>query len=189
MMRRWTFAMVVPMALTAAAPAAEPWTVDHGASRLAFVATWEDEEFEGEFKRFDARMLFDAGDLETSGFDVSVDVSSADTNSADRDDAMAEPEWFFSKRYPKATFITSAIRAVGPGRYEAQAVLTIKGVSRSVVLPFTWSVSGNRAKMDGVTLLRRTDFKIGEGEWVSGDTIGLDVKVIVDLSLIRGGHG
>ena len=188
-MLRWIPAMLVPMVLTAGVPAAEPWTVEHDASRLAFVATWEDTEFEGEFKRFDARMLFDAERLETSGFAVSVDVSSADTNSADRDDAMAEPEWFFFERYPKATFVTSAIRAVGPERYEAQGVLTIKGMSRSVVLPFTWSVSGDRAKMDGVTLLRRTDFGIGEGEWAAGDTIGLDVKVIVDLSLVRRGEG
>ena len=37
--------------------------------------------------------------------------------------------------------------------------------------------------MLGSVVIRRTDFRIGEGEWASADGIGLDVKVTVDLSL------
>ena len=119
------------------------------------------------------------------GFDVAVDVTSADSNSADRDAAMADPEWFYYRRYPKARFVTSTIRVVGNDRYEAGGTLTIKGVSRTVVLPFTWKEAQDQARMTGEVILRRTDFGIGEGEWEDGDIIGLDVRVIVDLSLVR----
>jgi polyisoprenoid-binding protein YceI len=185
MSRAWLL-LALGLLIEAVDPAwAEPWAIDRSASRLAFVATWEGSGFEGIFRRFEADIRFDPHRLAASGFDVTVDVTSADTNSADRDAALADPEWFFSERYPRATFVTSAIRSMGNGRYEADATLTIKGVSRSVVLPFTWRESGGRAEMDGEAVLHRTDFNIGEGEWAEGDVIGLDVRVRVDLALTQ----
>jgi polyisoprenoid-binding protein YceI len=185
MSRAWLL-LALALLLGAVNPAAaEQWAIDRSASRLAFVATWEGTEFEGIFRRFEADIRFDPHRLAASGFDVTVDVTSADTNSADRDAALADPEWFFFERYPQATFVTSAIRSVGNGRYEADATLTVKGVSRTMVLPFTWRASGDGAKMDGEVVLRRTDFNIGEGEWAEGDIIGLDVRVIVDLTVNR----
>ena len=174
------------LALISGPTLAEPWIIDYGTSRLAFVATWEDTEFDGVFNRFEGNMLFDASQPAASAFDVTVDVTSADSNSADRDAAMADPEWFHFRRYPEARFVTSTIKARGNDHYEAQGTLTIKGASRPVVLPFTWREAHNQAKMIGEALLRRTEFGIGEGEWEDGDVIGLDVRVIVDLSLVRG---
>jgi len=185
MSRAWLLLALGLLIGTVGPAGAEQWAVDRGASRLGFVATWEGTEFDGVFRRFEADIRFDSHRLAASGFDVTVDVTSADTNSADRDASLADPEWFYFERYPHATFVTSAIRSMGNGRYEADATLTIKGLSRAMVLPFTWKASGDRAKMAGEVTLRRTDFNIGEGEWAEGDIIGLDVHVIVDLALSR----
>ncbi len=131
---------LLTLALTSGPTLSAQWAIDHSASRLAFVATWEDTEFDGVFKHFEARILFDANQLASSAFDVSVDVTTADSDSADRDAAMADPEWFHFKRYPRATFVTSSIRAVGKESYEAQGTLTIKGRTNGWLPPLIVSV-------------------------------------------------
>ena len=165
--------------------AATPWAIESQESRLGFVATWEGTPFDGVFHRFRGAIDFEPTDLAGSRFDVKVDLSSADTRSADRDEALAGSEWFFTRRYPEATYVTSAFRDLGGGRFEAQGALTLKGVTRPVVLPFTWTEAGDAATLKGETRLVRTDFNVGEGEWKAGDVIGLEVRVVVDLRLRR----
>jgi len=165
--------------------AATPWTIESGHSRLGFAATWEGTPFEGVFQRFRGAIDFDRADLAGSRFDVQVDLASADTRSADRDEALAGSEWFFTRRYPEATYVASAFRELGGGRFEAQGALTLKGVTRPVVLPFTWTEAGDVATLKGETRLMRTDFNVGEGEWKAGDVIGLEVRVVVELRLRR----
>ncbi len=163
------------------------WRVDPKASRLAFVATWEGTPFEGVFRRFDARILFDKAGPEIGRFEVTVDVTSADLDSEDLYEGMAGEEWFHFDRFPKARFVTTKIRALGNRRYEARGGLTLKGITRGIAFPFTWAESNGRAHMVGEARLRRTDFDIGTGEWSSGEEIGLDVRVLIDLTLERAG--
>jgi polyisoprenoid-binding protein YceI len=164
------------------AVAAHEWTPREG-GRLGFVASWEGIEFEGVFHEFDAAVSFDPADLPGSRFDVKVDVTSADTQSADRDEGLADPEWFDYAKYPQATFESSSIKSIGDGKYEAAGKLTIKGVTHDITFPFAWEEHDRAAHLTGHTVLRRTDYHIGEGEWAEDDTVGFDVRVKVDLTL------
>jgi polyisoprenoid-binding protein YceI len=164
-----------------AAAAAHAWSLRDG-GRLGFVASWEGSEFDGVFHKFDANVAFDPADLADSRFDIEVDVTSADTQSSDRDDALGDPEWFDFPHHPKASFVSSSIAAAGDGRYEAKGTLTIKGVSRDITFPFTWQEQNGAAELKGETTLLRTDFHIGEGEWAEDDTIGMKVRVLADLT-------
>lgn len=182
-MRLRCLSVAVILWLASGASRAGNWSVVPDQSRLGFVATWEGTEFDGVFRRFDADLAFDPRQPEQGRFMVTVEVTSADANSSDLNEGMAAPEWFFFARYPQATFVTSAIRGLGGGRYEAEGTLTIKGVSRPLRLPFTWVETGGQARMQAEAKLRRTDFNVGEGEWANADAIGLDVRVSVQLVL------
>ena len=57
------------------------WLVQHADSRLGFVATWDGTEFEGVFRRFKAEVFFEPAPTTTGSLNVTVDVTSADTNS------------------------------------------------------------------------------------------------------------
>jgi polyisoprenoid-binding protein YceI len=186
-MRTWLGAAscAALLVVSSASLAAPLWIIESPASRLGFVATWEGTPFDGVFQRFGGTILFDPADLPSSRFEVTVDLASADTASADRDEALAGSEWFFVARNPRATFLTTAFRDLGGGRFEAEGTLSLKGVSRPVSLPFAWSSQGEMATLKGESRLVRTDFNVGEGEWSAGDVIGLDVRVLVDLRLRR----
>lgn len=170
----------------AAIPAlASDWDIDHSQSRLGFVGTQSGAEFTGEFEKFEADMRFDPDNLEASSFDVTIDVTSFNSSSSDRDSTVAGQDWFWFSQFPAATYTTESIRQTGPDEYEALGKLTIRKKTRTVNLPFKWVIDGDTAKMDGQTTLTRTHFNVGIGEWRSGKTVGLKVEVQVDLTLTR----
>ena len=170
------------LALSPAASAAG-WQVEAAASRIAFQPTWEGAPFEGTIPRFEASIDFDPATPERGRFEVTFDMTSADTGDEDMNEGMRMPEWFDTGRFPKARYATESITAAGDSRYLARGKLTLKGVTRPVELPFTWSEKGGKARLRGETTLRRLDFNIGEGDWADDESIGSEVRVLVDLRL------
>jgi len=164
--------------------AVSQWQVDYSESRLGFTATFEGAEFEGEFPRMQALIRFDPEHLAESQFEVRVDITAADTGSSDLNDGMTLPDWFDSQRFPSAKFVSSDIALDIENRYLATGILTVKGISRIVVLPFTWEHFGSNAVINGRTMLNRSDFRIGEGDWSNDDVIGLKVTIWTHLKLI-----
>lgn len=177
---------VIPVLLLAglSLPAlAIEWSVDHDNSRLGFVGTQGGAEFQGTFHDWQARMVFDPDNLADSGFQVDIDVTSVDTESADRDSIIGDPEWFGVEEFPGARFETHAFESLGDDRYQAQGTLTIRAVSQEINLPFSWVVTDDTAKMIGEVTLDRTTYNVGTGEWSSEEMVAHPVKVVVELNL------
>lgn len=176
---------------TSASPAPEKssalpseWTVDRGASRIEFTGSQTGKDFTGSFSSFDVAIAFDPGNLGASHIKATIDTSSAATGDRQRDDALPSSDWFASKSYPAAVFESSDIRAAGNG-YEARGKLTIRGVSKDLTLPFALEIKGDRATADGSASLVRTDFGVGQGEFATGEWVGLDVKVSIHIEATR----
>ncbi|MGB7432889.1 MAG: YceI family protein, partial [Ahrensia sp.] len=70
---------------------------------------------------------------------------------------------------------------VGETDYEANGVLTIKGVEQPVVLPFSLVIEGDTATMSGQLVIDRMNFTVGAGSYENADTVGLAVTINVDL--------
>ena len=174
-----------PVAAQAPSPAAPAWTVDKAASRVGFRASMSGAAFEGRFNRWDARIHFDPANLRGSRVTATIDVASAATGDGARDEALPSSDWFDARRHPRAVFTSTAITASGPGRYVAQGVLSLRGVTRPVSLPFTLAISGDTARMTGSTVLDRTAFGVGQGEWRDTNTIPARVTVNVAVTARR----
>ena len=77
------------------------------------------------------------------------------------------------------------LHGLGGGKYQASGDLTIRGVSKPVLLPFTLAISGDTARMNGSLVLNRTAFGIGQGQWKTGDVVASEVTVTVALTAHR----
>ena len=109
----------------------------------------------------------------------------AATGDADRDQALPTDDWFAAGKHPRATFVTRAFKDLGGGRYQAMGDLTIRGVSRPVVLPFTLVIAGDTARMNGQLALNRAAFGVGQGKWATGDMVDTQVAVTIALTAHR----
>jgi cytochrome b561/polyisoprenoid-binding protein YceI len=166
----------------AAGPSA--WKVNAG-STLGFATSWGGSAIEGRFDRWTADILFSPQALDKSKVSVSIDLASAVSGDAQRDESMQGADWFDVASHAKATFTATRFEKTGENRYVAIGTLTLRGVSKPQRLPFTLKIEGDKARVSGVTTLDRTAFGVGQGEWKSTDQIPAEVKVSVNLTATR----
>ena len=133
---------------------------------------------DGKFKKFEAQLDFDAKKPEAGKIAFTVDLGSVSLGDPSFDKELAGATWFDTKRNGKATFVSTGIKATGPGKYDVAGKLTIKGAARDLVVPIT--VAGGVAS--GSVLIKRLDFKIGDGEWADTSIVANDVTVKFKLA-------
>lgn len=177
--------LIAAMAVSPASAGNADWTLDKSASRLEFSATQTGKGFKGAFSSFDADIRFDPEDLSTAKIVVTVNTSSAATGDKQRDAALPTSEWFASKAFPAATFSASKVTARSDGSYVADGSLTIRGVSKPLLLPFTVEISGERAVAEGEVTLMRNDFGVGQGEFATDEWVGFAVAVSFHIEASR----
>jgi polyisoprenoid-binding protein YceI len=86
----------------------------------------------GLFKRFNAHLRFDDQAIEKSSVTFEVDVASIDTSLEIRDEHLRGPEWFDVQAYPKAVFVSTAVKRSSGDRYVVEGELSLRGVSLPV---------------------------------------------------------
>ena len=164
---------------------AADWEVIKANSRVGFTAKWENIPFDGRFHRYETIIHFDPSSPGAGQFAATIFTASADTQDKERDEALRFPEWFNPASYPVAKFTSTSIRPLGAEKFEVTGKLTIKNITRTVSIPFTWHQDQGGARFLGDITLDRTAFKIGEGDWAEDQSIHFDVLVQIDLQLRR----
>ncbi len=146
-------------------------------SEIVFVSKQMGVPVDGKFKKFDAQMNFDPKSPQTSKVSFTVDLASADIGNTDTERELTKPGWFDTSKFPQATFASNAIKSLGGGKFEVVGKLGIKGNARDVVVPITVTQAGGLSTARGEFVLKRLDFKIGDGEWNDPSLVANDVTV------------
>ncbi len=183
-MRSTIAASALLLALSGAASAAT-WTVDPARSTLGFSGEQTGAPFTGRFKAWTAAIDFDPAHPEAARVSATVDIASATTGDPQKDEAMPSADWFDAADFAKASFEATGFAPKGGDAYEAAGKLTLRGITKDVVLPFTLTIAGSEAHAVGHARLVRTDFGVGQGAWASGDSVALPVMVDLDLVAVR----
>lgn len=151
--------------------------VDYAKSEIVFISKQMNVPVQGRFKKFTAQVVFDEKNLAGSKADIEVDLGSIDTGSAEADAEVGKKAWFNTSAFPAAKFSSSSVTSPGAGKYEARGKLSIKGIGKDVVAPFTVKRAGDVATFEGGFILKRLQFTIGDGPWSDTDTVADDVQV------------
>ena len=158
------------------------WTVRKDESSLVFEGRQGSTPFEGRFESFDAEIDFDPENLAGSTATVMIDMASGTTGNPSMDGQLPGSQWFAVDDHPQARFEATSFHKVdGDGRYEAIGTLTIRGTSKDLALPFTLAIDGDVARADGRVAIMRDAYGVGQGQFASGDTVALEVDVVVRI--------
>ncbi len=161
---------------------ATQWSAVPNKTSIQFTASYDDAKFTGHFKNFSSSILIDPTNLQNSYIRSTVDITSVNTNSRDRDEALAKPDWFYFSKFPKALFHSTQISHIGDDNYEITGILKIRDQEKLIRFPLQWRViDKTQAQVQAQFELDRRDFNIGTGDWLDDDTIGF--KVMVDLTI------
>ena len=169
--------------LLAAQPALAQQKLVPADSKISFITRQMGVPLEGHFKKFDAQVAFNPAQLASSNITLNVDTGSATFDAPETDAEMPKATWFNVPKFPKATFQSSGIKALGGGKFEVAGKLSIKGVSRDVVAPVTLVQNGALTTATGTLTIQRLTFKIGENEWADTSMVADDVQIQFKLAL------
>ncbi len=187
----FTYLAVVAASLAAVLLVAQPvfaqQKLNPAQSDVSFTFKQMGVPVDGKFKKFDAQINFDAAKLDASKVNFTVDIASTTIGDPATDAELPKSMWFNTAKFPQATFVSSSIKALGAGKYEATGKLSVKGIAQDVLVPITMTQTGTGAAAVTTAVgsfpIKRLTFKIGEGEWADTSMVADPVQVKFKLAL------
>jgi polyisoprenoid-binding protein YceI len=180
----WIAAGMSWLLLGTPARAAETWTIEDG-SAIRFTAYQQGAPVEGNFSEFTAEIVFDPQNLPASRVAVEIATASVATGHKDRDTALRSSSLFDVKTWPSARFVSDRLVNLGGDRYEAYGRLTIRDVTRDVILPFELMLRENGGRQlataSGELTIFRLDYGVGQGDFASTKTVGDEVVIRIEI--------
>jgi len=155
---------VVLAAATLAAAAATSG-IDATRSRVTATFRQMNVPVEGGFKIVRGTIDFDPKNLKAARARIEIDTASFDLGAPEYEAELHGKEWFDTQAYPKASFVSSSVSAVGPNRFEAKGKFTLKGKTQEIKVPFTVRSDGGARVFEGDLPISRKAFEIGSAEW------------------------
>ena len=117
------------------------------------------------FGQADGTIVYDAENVGASSVQVTLPLKGLSAFAENFYDHLTSADWFDAAKYPDATFKSTAVEAAGEGKLKVTGDLTVKGVTKPVVLDVTLNQSaehpmGKRAAIgfDATATVKRSDF-------------------------------
>ena len=153
-------------------------------SDIRFVSTQMGASVEGVFRKWKANVDFRPRDPARSRAEIEIDLASIDLANEQSEAEVGRPSWFDTRQFPTARFVSTAVRGLPGDRYEVAGQLSLKGITRDVMMPVQLTRDvGGMSVAEGQLTLQRLDFRIGDGPWADTDTVANDVVVRVRMVL------
>lgn len=189
-MRSWFALVTLLLPLPSLAGPQDVWTVDAKASSLSFSIAQVGSIVSGRFPTWTGEIVLDPASLATARIDIKIDTRPVTANNRDVDSLLKGSNFLDVQKFPEARFVSTSITGSG-NRYEARGKLTIRDVTRDVVLPFTLGIADDpaqpgrvRATARGRIILKRLDYGVGQNEWAATGQVANEVTV--DLNVVAG---
>lgn len=134
----------------------------------------------GDFSGLKGKIYFLPDSLDKSKFDVTVAVSTIDTDNSMRDKNLTEGEYFDAAQFPVIQMVSTRIaktNKTADGFYFFTGNLTIKGITKTVSFPFQAKKINNGYLFTGDFEIDRLDFKVGEKNIVLSNKVAVSLLV------------
>lgn len=131
--------------------------------------------------------------VENSTVEVTLRAASVDTGSADRDTHLRSKDFLYVDAYPDIVFRSKGLRPLGDDRWAMDGELTIRGITRPVVLDTTYlgtgpdAWGGVRCGFTATTELHRDEFAVdwNQAVRIGVSMVGATLQVELDVELVR----
>ncbi|MCT9075658.1 YceI family protein [Streptomyces fulvoviolaceus] len=170
------------------------WVIDPAHSRIGFsVRHAMVTTVRGAFPEYQSRLYFDGRDPARSQAEIILSTGSVDTGVEQRDAHLVGRDFLDARAYPRMRFASTAVEVGGSDVYRMTGDLTIKDVTRPVVLELTYighvtdPFGYQRVGFDGTTTINRSEWgltynsKLAEG----GAMVSEKVRLQFDIAAIR----
>lgn len=170
------------------------WQIDPTHSEVGFsVKHLMISTVRGRFSGVKGTVLLDSQDVSRSSVEVEIDAATIDTGEEKRDGHLRSPDFFDVEKYPTITFRSRRIEPLGGDRFRVTGDLTIRGVTREVLLEATdegrerdpWG--GDRAGFTASGKIDRREFGLtwNQALETGGVLVSNDIKLSIEAQAVK----
>ena len=156
------------------------WSIHPEESSLGFVATYNGAEVTGRFANWTSSITFDPQKLDAASATVEIDMASYTISDAYLQAQAEGSDGFSLASFPTSSFESTAFREDTSG-FIMDGVLTLRGISVPLSIPFSFEQDGDTARVSGSASLDRTAFGIGASGAPDESWLKKAVSVRLDL--------
>jgi polyisoprenoid-binding protein YceI len=183
MMRKTLPAALLAGLLALPSHAAEFRQLVPAKSQVTFVFKQMGVPVTGNFSKFAAEVTFDPAKPEAAKARMDIDLASIDAGGDEANEEVKSKNWFHVQQFPKASFVASGVKSLGSNHFELAGKLTIKGKTKDVVAPFTFTQQGTSGTFEGTLPIKRLEYGVGTGTWGDVDTVADEVQIKFKLTI------
>ncbi|HEY0674403.1 MAG TPA: YceI family protein [Longimicrobiales bacterium] len=170
------------------------WQIDAAHTDVGFaVKHMMISTVKGRFADLSGTIALDEADLAGSSVEVTINAASVDTRQEQRDAHLRSADFFDVETYPTLTFRSRRVESIGNGQFRVVGDLTIRGVTREVVLEAADEGRGRdpwgneRAGFSAKTVIDRRDFGL---TWnaaleTGGILVGNDIRISLEVEALK----
>jgi polyisoprenoid-binding protein YceI len=172
--------------VSAASAAVETYDIDPAHSSVGFSIRHIFSQVPGSFTQFTGSVTVDRDNLEKSQVEAVIQVGSITTAVEKRDTHLKSPDFFDAVKFGTITFKSKAWKKTGDDTYDVTGDLTIKDVTKEVVLKVTSlgfgpGMTGKPVSgWSATTTINRNDFGI-TGPAMLGKAVGNEVAITISV--------
>jgi polyisoprenoid-binding protein YceI len=169
--------------------ATRTYKIDKSHSEAIFQVRHLLTKVRGRFTDFEGAIEFNEANPEQSSVHFTVNAKSVDTAEPDRDTHLRSADFFDVENHQQLTFVSKAIVKRGNETYDVTGDLTIRGVTKEIVLPVAhlgkakdpWG--NDRLGFEAETTINRKDFGLAfnvaleTGGFLVGDEVKVSLQV------------
>ncbi len=193
--RLYLTSVAVLLSMLPAASPAGTWELDPAHTSVQFkVRHMMVSNVRGDFEKVSGDVTYDEDDISRSSANITIDANSINTRVAKRDKHLKSPDFLDAEKYPFLVFRSKRVERAGEGKLKVTGDLTIRGVTREVVLDVegpTPPVKDLQGKMrvggTASTTINRKDFGLTWNKAIEtgGVVVGNEVEITIDIELVR----
>ena len=143
----------------------------------------------GRFNDFSGEFSYDPAQPEASKINIDIDMTSVDTNHAERDKHIRSDDFLDTAKHPKASFVSKSYTVTGDKTAALTGDMTFNGVTKSITLAVTHVGGGKdpwggfRQGFEGTATLKPAEFDMDIAKKLGASTA--EVELILSIEGVR----
>ena len=135
----------------------------------------------GTFGGLNARIVFDPSNLQNNVIDANIASNTINTDNGMRDGHLRKPEYFDVAKFDKIFLKATSFSKNSDGSFKGSFKLTLKGTTKDVTVPFTFTENGNTATIKGSFSINRLDYGVGSSSMSLSNDVTINLNIGLSL--------
>jgi polyisoprenoid-binding protein YceI len=192
----WKSALAAVVLAAPSLAMAATWVTDPATTRASFTVTHlMVSTAKGQFDKVSATVNIDETDITRSTVEATIDANSINTENPRRDTHLRSEEFFDVANHPNLTFKSKKVEKAADGKLKVTGDLTMRGVTKEVVLDVTGPSAAQkdpskpgtvRRTATATTRVNRKDFGLNWNKALEagGVAVSDEVNIALELGLV-----